>query len=254
MIQEKAAFDHFLILSALNHLSMRWRRRLQTNSRVLEPILLQLLDVVLLPRLLLGNDVGKVSYLTCFDVPRHWQVLLLLLCRHNMWLHDMMPAHWFLTSSALKSFHQGGEVLWEPFGQLCQPLRCKPCQNFCIFLFPCWHSVSTTHPPTRLQCHLVAQPSLTLNPWSEFFSPEPGTSVILTSGYHQRHKFKQLQQHKYTNILHYKKITFRRRKNRNHLHNNQLCSFLFWSFPLDHTRRWPSPYNHIRRFSQLNWF
>ena len=175
---------------------MRWRRRLQTNSRVLEPILLQLLDVVLLPRLLLGNDVGKVSYLTCFDVPRHWQVLLLLLCGHSMWLHDMMPAHWFLTSSALKSFHQGREVLWEPFGQLRQTLRCKPCKNF---LFPCCHSVSTTHPPTRLQCHLVAPPSLTLNPWSEFFSPEPGTSVILTSGYHQRHKFKQLQEHKYTN-------------------------------------------------------
>ena len=93
-----------------------------------------------------------------------------------MWLHDMMPAHWFLTSSALKSFHQGREVLWEPFGQLCQTLRCKPCQNFCIFLLPCWHSVSTTHPPTRLQCHLVAPPWLTLNPWSEFFSPEPNTS------------------------------------------------------------------------------
>ena len=229
---------------------MRWRRWLHTNSRVLEAILLQLLDVVLLPRLLLGNDVGKVSYLACFDVPRHRQVLLLLLCRHNMWLHDMMPAHWFLTSSALKSFHQGREVLWEPFGQLCQTLRCKPCQNFCIFLFPCWHSVSTTHPPTRLQCHLVAQPSLTLNPWSEFFSPEPDTSHQ-SSSLRDIISVTSLNNLKSINI---QKITFRRRKNRNHLHNNQLCSFLFWSFPLDHTRRWPSPDNHIRRFSQLNWF
>ena len=39
-----------------------------------------------------------------------------------------------------------------------------------------------------------------------------------------------------------------------HLHNDQFCSFLLRSFPLDHTRRRPSPNDHIRgsRFPLLN--
>ena len=111
-------------MKRLNHLSVRWRWWLLANTQILELILLQhsLLEVLLpLPLLLLGDDVGKVSDLAWLDVPCHWHVLQF--GRKHIWLTSTdMPDSWFLllASSTLKCFHQRGEVLGEPFGQLCQ--------------------------------------------------------------------------------------------------------------------------------------
>ena len=107
-------------MKTLNHLSMRWRRWFLANTQVLELILLEhsLLDVVhLLPLLFFGDDVGKISDLAWLYVPRRWHVLLFGRMHIRLVSNDM-PGNWFLllASSSLKGFHQGGEVLREPFG------------------------------------------------------------------------------------------------------------------------------------------
>ena len=132
----------------------------------------------------------------------------------------------------------------------------KPCDR--NHVKPVWferHQLGT-YPPVRLQCHLAAQPSLPLSPWTglQLFWQEPDTphqsSLLLDSISITSLNFtKTILQI----MKHVSRITL---EHNFHLHNDQLCSFLLGSFPLDHTRRRPSPDDHIRscRFSLLNWF
>ena len=110
------------------------------------------------------------------------------------------------------------------------------------------------HPPTHLQCHLAAQPSLPLSPWSalQLFLQEPDTRIS-----HRHFSFTSFN---FTETILQFVQTYLSvdcpLEDRFHLHNNQLCSFLLRSFLLDDTRRRPTPHDHVRscRFSQLGWF